>query len=179
MANYKQKQIIGRTDRKGNIIGEIERWEAHKKGVLHRAFTLALVYKNFYILQHRKHPVFDGVFDITSSSHQLMGSGKLEDTLESARKCLFREWKISESDILGEFKHKGAIYYKAKDLNSIYTEHEICDIVEVHVKKIPEQNFDFAYGSSLATKEEITNRKSRIYSILAPWVKAAIKKNLI
>lgn len=177
--NSSRRQIIARVDKSGNVTGGIERWEAHKKGVLHRAFTLALVYKTYYILQHRKHPVFDGVFDITSSSHQLMGSGKLEDTLESARKCLFREWKISESDILGEFKHKGAIYYKAKDSNSIYTEHEICDIVEIRVKKIPEPNYDVAYGCSLLTKNELTNRRSQTYSLLAPWVKKMIKKKLL
>src|SRR3989304_8824623 len=130
-----QRQIIAMCNRNGNITGEIERWEAHKKGILHRAFALALIYKNHYILQHRKHPAFDGVFDTASSSHQLYSNGKLQDTLEAAKICLFREWKIRESDILGEFKLKGSIYYKAKDSNSIYTEHEICDIVEVRVKK--------------------------------------------
>ena len=138
------KQIIGRVDKKGDVIGGIERWEAHKKGILHRAFTLALIYKNFYVLQHRKHACFDGVFDITSSSHQLVSNGKLEDTLESARKCLFREWKISKTEI-GELKLKGAIYYEARDPKSIYTEHEICDIVEIRVSKIPEPNYEFAF----------------------------------
>lgn len=184
-----QKQIIARIDKQGNIVGEIERWEAHKKGILHRAFTLALVYKDFYILQHRKHACFDGVFDITSSSHQLYSNGKLEDTIEAARRTLFREWKINESDIVGKFKLKGAIYYKARDAKSVYTEHEICDIVEVRVKKIPTPAYDVAYGSSLATKAEIMNigqrpirlgrKNSRIYPLLAPWVKVAIKKNLI
>ena len=174
-----KKQMIATCDKNGNIKGEIERWEAHEEGILHRAFTLALIYKDSYILQHRKHACFNGVFDITSSSHQLMSNGKLEDTIESARKCLFREWKIRRSDILGEFKHKGAIYYEAPDPKSIYTEHEICDILEVRVRKIPEPNYEFAYGSSLATKVELANRKSRIYSMLAPWVKVAIKKNLI
>ena len=174
-----QKQIIAACDKKGDIIGGIERWEAHRKGILHRAFTLTLIYKNFYVLQHRKHACFDGVLDITSSSHQLMSNGKLEDTLESARKCLFREWKINESDILGKFKLKGAIYYKARDAKSVYTEHEICDIVEVRLKKIPTPAYEFAYGSSLVTKGELANKKSRIYSLLAPWVKVAIKKNLI
>ena len=178
MARY-QKQIIGRTDRKGDVIGEVERWEAHKKGILHRAFSAALIYRGKYILQHRKHAAFDGVFDITSSSHQLYSNGKLQDTIQAAKNCLFREWKINESDILGEFKHKGAIYYKAHDPKSVYTEHEICDIVEVNVKKIPEPNYEFAYGSSLASKEELANKKSRIYASLAPWTKVAIKQNLI
>ena len=173
------QQIIGHCDKRSKILGGIERWEAHKKGILHRAFALAIVYKNYYILQHRKHPVFDGVFDITSSSHQLYSNGKLQDTLEAAKFCLFREWKINESDIVGKFKLKGAIYYKARDAKSVYTEHEICDIVEVRLKKIPTPAYEFAYGSSLVTKGELANKKSRIYSLLAPWVKVAIKKNLI
>lgn len=174
-----KKQIIATCDKKGNITGEIERWEAHKKGVLHRAFTLTLIYNDSYILQHRKHPVFDGVFDITSSSHQLMTNGRLGDTVISARRTLFREWKVKPADVLGEFKLKGAIYYKAKDTNSIYTEHEVCDIVEVRVKKIPEPNLDVAYGYSLVTKKELMNKKSRTYSLLAPWVKTAIEQGLL
>lgn len=174
-----KKQIIAACDRTGNITGEIERWEAHEKGTLHRAFTLTLVYKTYYILQHRKHACFDGVFDITSSSHQLMENGKLEDTIVACERTLFREWKISKSDIFGEFKHKGVIYYKARDAKSIYTEDEVCDIVEVRVKKIPDPNYEFAYGYSLATKGELTNSKSRIYSMLAPWVKVALKQKLI
>lgn len=179
MPNNKTGQIIARCDRKENIIGEIERWEAHEKGILHRAFTLALIYKNSYILQQRKHPVFDGAFDITSSSHQIMNNGKLEDTFVAAERTLFREWKIREGDISGKMKLKGTIYYKARDPRSIYIEHEFCDIVELKVNKIPEPNYEVAYGCSVATKQEITNKKGSIYPLLAPWVKVAIKENLI
>lgn len=171
--------MIATCDKKGNITGEIERWEAHKKGILHRAFTLALIYKGSYLVQHRKHPVFDGVFDVTSSSHQLMKNGKLEDTLEAAENNLFREWKIKKTDVVGKMKIRGAIYYKAKDPNSIYTEHEYCDIVEVNVKKIPEPNYEVAYGVSVLERKDLLNKRSRIYSSLAPWVKVALAKKLL
>lgn len=179
MNYYKQKIMIATCDKKGNITGEIERWEAHKKGVLHRAFTLALIYKGQYILQHRKHPVFDGVYDITSSSHQIMKDGKLEDTLAAATRTLYREWNIKESDLASKMKVTGAVYYKAKDTTSPYIEHEVCDIVEVKVKRIPEPNYEVAYGASLASLEELSDKKSRIYSVLAPWVKVAIDKKLL
>ncbi len=175
----KIKQIIATCDKNGNIIGEIERWEAHKKGILHRAFTLALIYKGNYILQHRKHPAFDGVFDITSSSHQLMKNGKLESTIEAATRTLFREWKIKQSDLKGKIKVTGAVYYKAKDEKSIYTEHEYCDIAEINLERIPEPNYEVAYGYSLVTKKELSNKNSRIHQLLAPWVKVAIEKKLI
>lgn len=171
--------MIATCDKKGNITGEIERWEAHEKGILHRAFTLVLIYKGQYILQHRKHPLFDGVYDITSSSHQIMKTGKLEDTVAASTRTLFREWKIKKSDVIGKMKVRGAIYYKAKDPNSIYTEHEYCDIVEIKVKRIPEPNYEVAYGFSLASIKDLSNKKSRIYDSLAPWVKVAIEKKLL
>ncbi len=174
---YKQKQIIARTDKKGNVIGKIEKWEAHKKGILHRGLAVALIYKNQFILQHRKHPAFDGVFDITSSSHQLFIKNKLQTTPEAAYECLEREWNLDKKDLLGQPKKLGFIYYKAKDTKSKYSEHEICDILTVQVKKIPTPNYDFAYGCSLLSKEELLDKKSRIYLMLAPWVKVAIENN--
>ena len=172
------KQMIAACDKKGNITGEIERWVAHEKGILHRAFTLVILYKSFYILQHRKHPLFDGTFDATSSSHQLMSHGKLESTIESATRCLFREWKIDKKNV-GKFRVGSQVYYKARDPKSIYTEHEICDVVEVTVKKLPEVNLEVAYGFSLLTKRELYNKKNLIYPLLDPWVKVMLSKGLL
>lgn len=173
------KQIIATCDKNGNITGEIERWEAHRKGILHRAFTLAIIYKGSYILQHRKHPAFDGVFDVTSSSHQIIKNGKLESTIEAATRTLFREWDIKRSDIIGKIKVTGAVYYRAADEKSIYIEHEYCDIAEINLKHVPEPNYEVAYGYSLVTKKELSNKNSRIYQLLSPWTKVATTKKLI
>jgi len=168
--------MIAKADRKGNIIGRIEKWEAHREGILHRGLTVAVLFKDFLIIQHRKHPAFDGVFDITSSSHQLFINGKLQDTMAATFVALKREWNIEKSDLVSKPKNLGFVYYKAKDPKSEFTEHEIDAILKVKVKKIPTPNFDFAYGLSLVKKREVLNKKSRIYSNLAPWVKAMIKK---
>ena len=176
---YKTKQIIARVDKNGKILGPIEKWEAHRKGILHRALTIALVYKNSFVIQHRKHPAFDGVFDITSSSHQLFENGKLQDTLEASFATLKREWNITKKDLIGNPKNLGFVYYKAKDSKSEFTEHEICDILIVKVKKIPTPNLDFAYGFSLVKREELSDKNSRIYQNLAPWVIKTIEEKLI
>lgn len=173
---YKQKQIIAKVDRDGNIIGQIEKWEAHEKGILHKALTVALIYRGQFIVQHRRHPAFDGVFDITSSSHQLFINGKLQTTLEATYDCLRREWNL-DKDNLSEIKQLGAIYYKAKDTKSIYTEHEVCEILVVEVKEIPKPNYDFAYGFSFVSKQELEDKNSEIYKKLAPWVKKMIEEN--
>jgi isopentenyl-diphosphate delta-isomerase len=178
MDYYKQKQLIAKVDRKGSVIGKIEKWEAHQKGILHKALTITLIYKDYYILQHRKHPAFNGVFDLTSSSHQLFIKNKLQTTLEASIICLKREWNLTEKDFLTKPKILGAVYYKAKDPSSIYTEHEYCEIVEIKLNKLTMPNLDFAYGFSLVTKEELTNKKSRTYSNLAPWAIKAIEQKL-
>ncbi len=176
---YKQKQIIARVDRAENVIGKIEKWEAHRKGILHRALTVALLYKDFFILQHRKHPAFNAVFDITSSSHQIFVREKLQDTLEATYLCLKREWNLEKKDLINEPKNLGTVYYEATDPKSIYTEHETCEILIAEVKKLPSPNFDFAYGFSLVKKKELLDKKSRIYQNLAPWVIETIERNIL
>lgn len=168
--------MIARVDKAGNILGKIEKWEAHRNGILHKAFSVVLIYQDLYLIQHRKHPAFDGVFDLTSSSHQLYIDGRLETTLEATYKCLEREWGLSKNGLIGEPKNEGAVYYKAKDIKSEFTEHEVCEMVFVKIKKIPTPNYDFAYGFSLVKKEEFLNKNGRIYENLAPWIKKAIDK---
>lgn len=172
MDYYKENQYIAALDKKGNILGNIEKWEAHKKGILHKAFTVIIQYKNFYVLQHRKHPVFDGVFDLSCSSHQIYINEMLQDTTTAALIALKREWGILEKDIVGKIKIEKPIYYKAKDKNTGFFEHEVCDQVFVKVREIPAPNFTYAYGISLVTKEDL--RKKEIYNLLAPWAKKTL-----
>lgn len=179
MDYYNQKQIIARVDKKGNVIGQIEKWEAHRKGILHQALTVALIYKDQYILQHRKHPAFDGVFDVTSSSHQLFVNGKLQKTIDAVYDTLQREWGLSKNDLSDTPKEDGAVYYKAKDQYSEFMEHEYCYIYSVSVRELPIPKFDFAYGSAVVSKQELRNKKSRLYKNLAPWVQKMIEKNLL
>jgi isopentenyl-diphosphate Delta-isomerase len=176
---YISIQKIAKLDKKGKIIGQIEKWEAHKNGVLHKAISITLIYKDQYILQHRKHPAFNGVFDLTSSSHQLYVNNKLQSSVDTAYECLKREWGINKNDLIGDIKEVGEIYYKAKDPNSIFKEHEMCIMLLAKVKKLPISNFDYAYGYSLVNKEDLTDKKSLIYKNLAPWCKEAIEKSLI
>ena len=55
----------------------------------------------------------------------------------------------------------------------------MCDLLEVKINRISLPNFDFAYGFSLAKKEEVVNKKGRVYEFLAPWVKVAIEKGML
>ncbi|MEK7517586.1 MAG: hypothetical protein AAB583_03470 [Patescibacteria group bacterium] len=174
---YKTQQMIARADKKGNIIGKIEKWEAHKKGILHFGFTVAICFQDFLIMQHRKHPAFDATSDITISSHPLFINGKLQDAIDATYTALKRELNIEKSDLMSKPENLGFVYYKAKDSKSEFTEHEIDGILIVKVKKVPTPNFDYAYGISLVRKNEVLNKKSRIYNNLAPWVRVMLAKN--
>lgn len=176
---YKQKQFIAQVDINGNIIGKVEKWEAHKKGILHKALSVTLTYNGQYILQHRKHPAFDGVLDLTSSSHQIYKNNKLQSTSDATYECLEREWGLKKNDLIDDIKEEGKIYYKTKDPRSIYTEHEICEMLTAKLKKLPTPIDEFAYGFSIVNKEKLTDKNSLIYKNLAPWSKVAIKKGLI
>lgn len=181
MDYYKEVQYIARVDRNDNVLGKIEKWEAHKKGVLHRAFTMILYYQDKIILQHRKHPVFDGYFDLSFSSHQIFVNDKLEDDLTAIYKTLKREWSLDKSGLIAEPKKIGQIYYKAKDPQSVFYDHEIDYIYQAELKKIPSPNYDFAYGFSLVNK--VGFLKSKVYNLwsklFAPWVKVMIEEKMI
>ncbi len=173
---YKQKQIIAACDKAGKILGPIEKWEAHKKGILHRAFTVAFVFDGQLVIQHRKHPAFDGVFDITSSSHQLFENGKLQDTSEAILDTIEREWELKRSDVK-KLTDNGQVYYKAKDAKSEFYEHEVCDVFVAEITRFPLPKLDVAYGVSFIDPKDLKNKKSRIYENLAPWVIAAIEQD--
>ena len=174
---YKKKQIIAACNRDGEIVGPIEKWEAHKKGILHRAFTVAFKYNGKLVVQHRKHIAFDGVFDITSSSHQLFENGVLQDTVEAIYSTLEREWELSKKDIMRKPKNNGHVYYRAKDSKSKFIEHEVCDMYTVEISKFPKPRLDFAYGVSFVDLSELKNKSSRLYANLAPWVITALEEN--
>lgn len=176
---YKNQQFIASVDNNGNVIGKIEKWEAHRVGVLHSGFTIIVFFNEFLIIQHRKHPAFDGSFDTTISSHRLFINGRLQDTIDAVYQALNRELNIEKSDLISKPKKIGFVYYKAKDPKSEFTEHEIDDVLMVKVKKVPAPYFDFAYGFSLVKKKEITNQKGRIYNNLAPWSIAMLKKGML
>lgn len=179
MSYYDELQEIAHVDKHDTILSGIEKWEAHKKGLLHRAITVAVFYNDYAILQHRKHPVFDNVFDLSVSSHQLLQNGEIESDIHTLHRTIKRELGLSPSDLLHEPVHDGAIYYKAKDPHSKYIEHEVCHIYTCHTKNVPKINLEFAYGYSLQKVEEIKNKRSPLYAILAPWVKVMIEQNII
>lgn len=169
MDYYKKELFLAEVDREDNIIKRVERWEAHKSGILHRGFTMILIYDGKIVLQHRRHLAFDGYFDLTFSSHQIYVHDVLLTDEDAINETLKREWNIDGSGLKSIPNYLGKFYYKAKDPNSIFTEHEIDYIYQTELKSLPTPNTDYAYGFELVNKEEINKYK------IAPWVNEIVK----
>lgn len=179
MDYYTKKQLVATVDRNNNITGSVEKWKAHKQGILHKGFTVVLTYKGQYVLQHRKHPAFDGYFDLTFSSHPVYVDGILEDDFTAIYQALKRELNIEKKDLAGVPIYKGVVWYKAKDPNSEFTEHEMDSIYMAKIKKLPQPNFTYSYGLSLQSPDQIKDKNSSLTKLLVPWVRALLQKKLI
>ncbi len=113
MDYYKKTLYIPQVDKNDNVLGKVERWKAHREGILHRGFTVAVMFDDQVICQHRKHPVFGGYLDLTASSHPLYEGEKIQTFEDAVNNTLHREWGIKKSD-LGEIQERGKVYYYSK-----------------------------------------------------------------
>lgn len=170
---------IPRVDSRDTILGKVERWEAHKKGILHRAITVGVKIDGKFLLQHRKHPVFDKWFDLTASSHPVVYDDDTVQTNEDAvYHTLEREWGIQPSALTG-LHSPGYVVYKSKDPFSEYIEHELCHLFIATIDDYPAYDPELAYGFTVQSAEELTDKNNPLYPALAAWVKEFIKKDLV
>ena len=177
MDYYKKQQFIAEVNEQDEVIGKVEKWEAHKKGILHRGYTAILSFEDQLVLQHRKHPVFDNVFDFSFSSHQLYTGDKVQDNVVAVLEGLQREWGIHAEDIIEDIKLVKKIYYKAFDDASGYYEHEVDHVYTVELGKLPVPNYEFAYGFYTIHRNNAEKLiDPRVQSLLAPWAHKIIEE---
>ncbi|MBI4130209.1 hypothetical protein HY468_02750 [Candidatus Roizmanbacteria bacterium] len=172
---FKKTIYIPTVTKTGKITGSIERWEAHKKGILHKAFSIALFYEDQIYLQVRKHPVFDGIVDVTASSHPEMKEGTMEDENDAVIRCLKREWRRSVAK--SQLHDIGSVYYRSKDPKSEYIEHEYCTFYSAEIEHEIKPDLAFAYGFIQVDNEYLKKNPSSFN--LAAWVKTALREKLL
>jgi len=166
---YKKKLFLVKIDKNDKFVDQVERWQAHKQGILHRGFTTILTYKRQVLLQQRKHPSFDGLYDLTFSSHPVFIDGVLQSMEEAIYNTLEREWKLIKKDLNTDLRYLDKFYYQARDPKSIYTEHEVDYLYIAELNRLPEVNQDFAYGYELVNLEFSPDFQ------LAPWAETVKK----
>ena len=172
---YKKIFYLAQVDKSDCPVGKVERWEAHQKGILHRGFTAILIVENKVIFQKRRHPVFDGYWDISFSSHPIYENDQLQDNKDAILRTLKREWIIKETIKKEEIKYLEKFYYKAKDEQSGLIEHEIDYLYKLDLNFMPNFNRDYAYEIKAIDKDLLKDKNS-LKKIskeikLAPWVK--------
>jgi isopentenyldiphosphate isomerase len=178
MDYYKQELFIPQVNEQDEIQGKVERWKAHQEGILHRGFTVGVLYEGQMLCQHRKHPVFDSFLDLTASSHPIYTGDDLQDMTEAVEKCLLREWNIKSEELSYKPKLAGKVVYDSR--HEDFVEHEVCHLYITEVKKLPMPVLEFAYGFSLLPLEQFNDvKKYPLLNGLAPWVEAMIMQGLL
>lgn len=176
---YTQKQHLALVDRDDRIIGKGEKWQVHKEGILHRGYTAILMLGAKVILQHRKHPVFDDVLDLSFSSHPVYAGGVLQDDRSAILLGLEREWGIGVGDLERDPVFIKKIYYRAVDAKSGFTEHEIDYIYTVSLTRMPKAMPDFAYGQETVSLSHLEEEIGRLQTPTAPWVATFLKEKVL
>ncbi len=176
---YQKEIFITQVDENDQVIGPVERWKAHRENILHRAISVVLTYEDKVFVQHRKHPLFDGYFDITIASHQFFENGKTQEDLVSVYANILREWKLEEKDIVRAPEFMGKIYYMSPDWDTEFHEQEFDYFYKVELKRFTPPVMDYCYGFSLLPLHEIKSGKHGIIPHVTPWTKKAIEDGVL
>ncbi|MFO0703649.1 MAG: hypothetical protein U0525_02905 [Patescibacteria group bacterium] len=178
-AFYKKELFICQVDKDDKIIGPVERWKAHRENILHRAISVVVYYEDKVFVQHRKHPLFDGYFDITIASHQFFENGKAQDDISSVYQNLLREWNVTRNDLKKDPEFIGKIYYMSPDWDTEFHEQEFDYFYKVDLKDMKLPIMDYCYGFSLLPLDEIKKGKHGILPHVTPWTKKAIEDGVL
>jgi isopentenyl-diphosphate delta-isomerase len=122
-------------DKNDNPIGEMEKIEAHEKGLLHRAFSVFIYNKkNELMLQQRALTKYHtpGLWTNTCCSHQKVG----ESNVEAGQRRLMEEMGFTVP-----LEEKMSFTYKAPFDNGL-TEHEFDHILVGYYNDEPNPNPD-------------------------------------
>lgn len=179
MDYYDEKQYLAAVDQNDVLLRRVEKWEAHRENILHRGYTAIIRYGDEIALQHRKHPVFDNVLDLSFSSHQIYVGDKLQTDEEAIMDGLKREWGMGKSDLGAPPTFITKVYYQAKDEKSGYFEHEIDYIYEVRCLAVPVFKPAFAYGVHLVKRADLEKAQDALGVPFAPWVGALLAAHAV
>lgn len=156
-------------DKEDNEIGQMEKMEAHVKGVLHRAFSVVIFNSSGeMLLQKRAHSKYHsgGLWTNACCSHPMPN----ESLSDAAKRRLLEEMGISADP---QFLFK--FIYKA-ELNNSLTEYEYDHVFVANYDDgpimNPEEAEDWKYVSLDELKKDVEERPER-YTV---WFKLIMQK---
>ena len=156
-------------DESDNAIGEMEKLEAHQKGLLHRAFSVFIFDpEGKMLLQQRALSKYHsgGLWTNTCCSHPLPG----EDTLNAANRRLMEEMGITT-----ELEHKNFLVYKTAFNNGLF-EHEYDHIYTGKTDQQPKINKTEVENFEWLTLPEVKEKIKLNPQLFTVWFKMAIEK---
>jgi isopentenyl-diphosphate delta-isomerase len=150
------KEMVVLVDENDQDIGLMEKMEAHRKGVLHRAFSVFLFNEQGeLLLQQRAFSKYHsgGLWTNTCCSHPRKG----ETPLEAAKRRLMEEMGFT----LDELDHQFTFIYNRK-LDNELTEHELDHVIfgsysETDFEFNPEEVASFKYVSLEFLREDMVS----------------------
>lgn len=167
-------QMILACDEQGNFSGEyIPKEVGHTgEGKRHLAISVLLYNsKGEVLLQKRKHKVFDNIWDMTASTHQLHREDRTDETHEEATmRALKREYGIEKVDNL---KVVGAIDYFVQYGKYCENEHDIILTGEYNgeINLNPEVGYEYQWMERADFLKDIETNPQNY----APWAVEAVK----
>jgi len=164
----REEQVI-LVDEKDNPVGVMEKMEAHRKGLLHRAFSVFIFNsKGEMLLQRRALDKYHsaGLLTNTCCSHPRPG----EETLAAAQRRLTEEMGLDVP-----LRYRTSFVYRTQFENEL-TEHEFDHVFFGVTDNDPRINASEAEGFAWMTVEKIKDRISRYPEQFTSWFKIAMLK---
>ncbi|MDF2852944.1 MULTISPECIES: isopentenyl-diphosphate Delta-isomerase [Sphingobacterium] len=152
-------------DSNDNMIGSMEKYEAHEKGLLHRAFSVFLFNdQDELLLQQRALSKYHcgGLWTNSCCSHQRLG----ETNVEAAKRRLMEELGIIAMDLQDTF----SFVYKAQFDNGL-TEHEFDYVLFGKFNGTPEFNEEEVAETKYLNRQEIQDAIQQAPQQFTPWFK--------
>jgi len=147
------------------MIGSMEKYEAHEKGLLHRAFSVFLFNdQDELLLQQRALSKYHcgGLWTNSCCSHQRLG----ETNVEAAKRRLMEELGITAMDLQDTF----SFVYKAQFDNGL-TEHEFDYVLFGKFNGTPEFNEEEVAETKYLNRQEIQDAIQQAPQQFTPWFK--------
>jgi len=166
-----EMEILIVVDENDREIGQIEKMEAHRKGVLHRAVSVCLFDdENRWLIQKRAQAKYHcpGLYANSCCSHPRPG----ESSLEAASRRIGEELGVHAS-----LSFHSYFIYKT-DVSDGLIEHEYDHLFVGRCTTTPQPNLEEVESVVWWTQEEIEEKLQTTPEIFAPWFPFIVERIL-
>jgi len=171
----KKQDFVILVDKNDNEVGQLEKMEAHRKALLHRAISVFICNtKGEWLLQRRAFDKYhsNGLWTNTCCSHPFPG----ETSQEAAKRRLAEEMGL-QADL------KEIFWFTYKEpLDNELTEHELDHVFVGVTNELPEINTDevneWKYMSFDALKADIENHPEK-YTVWFKMIFEEVNRNML